>query len=116
MPGYDKTGPMGNGPKTGRGLGVNVTDNQVNGDNTSQCKRMRQRRNIQDGFGGRGCGRRQGAGSGRGQSRNQEMNVGMGPGRNCTAQGRKGMGQGRRRAGLRGNGMGQGRIGFVDAK
>ncbi len=95
MPGYDKTGPMGNGPKTGRGLGVSVADNnQEQNGNVLQCNRMRRRRNMQDGTGGRRCGRRQGAGVGKGQGRNQEMNAGMGQGRNRAAQGRKGMGQG----------------------
>ncbi|MBN2635336.1 MAG: DUF5320 domain-containing protein [Prolixibacteraceae bacterium] len=59
MPGFDKTGPMGQGPKTGRGMGRCKNDNENPTDEL--LTRI-----------GRGLGRRQGGNSstpGRGMGR-----------------------------------------------
>ena len=117
MPGCDGTGPMGQGPKTGRGRGMNTADNQVQNSNVPQGNRIRQRRNMEDGFGGRNGGRRQGLGRGQGLGNKQGAGRGRGQGK---GRGMNGMGRGRQGLGCQGigrQGLGrqrQGRIGFVD--
>lgn len=65
MPFRDGTGPDGQGPKTGMGLGPcgSEKDKQPEFDNRP---RWGLRRNLQQGFGGRG-GRGSGRGKGRGR-------------------------------------------------
>lgn len=58
MPFKDGTGPSGEGPKTGRGLGPCNPDPEQNSDNPDMEQGpirpfLRSRRNIQRGFGGR---------------------------------------------------------------
>lgn len=75
MPGGDKTGPSGGGPKTGRGLGY-CADNDQPGYATVQPGQ-----GLGQGFGwgsrGRGGGRS--FGDGRGRGRRNYFNGGFGP-------------------------------------
>ncbi len=64
MPGFDRTGPVGQGPKTGRGLGKCNPDNQDNTNSESFFPRFGLR------F-GRNAGIRSGQGRGRGMGRNR---------------------------------------------
>lgn len=83
MPGYDKTGPMGNGPKTGRGMANHQEQNGTG----QQCNRMRRRRNMGDGSGGRNCGGKLGAG--RGQGKKRRMCSKQETGKGCQRVGQK---------------------------
>lgn len=60
MPGFDKTGPTGEGPRTGRGLGRCGSTNQVQGSEIGRGPRMNRGK-------GSAAGRRAGRGGGRGQ-------------------------------------------------
>ncbi len=65
MPGFDRTGPEGQGPKTGRGLGKCNPDNQ----NATNTGSFFQRLGLRF---GRNAGRRGGqGGQGRGPGRNR---------------------------------------------
>jgi hypothetical protein len=74
MPGGDRTGPQGEGPKTGRGLGY-CNDNNQSGDSASQRARGFGRR------GGRGRSLRRARGAGRGSGRAGSRGKGQGQGR-----------------------------------
>ncbi|WED23817.1 hypothetical protein L3Q72_21530 [Vibrio sp. JC009] len=90
MPGRDGTGPMGNGPKTGRGM--NMAENQQQDKGEFQGMRIRQGRGMGRSMAAddsRGCGRRQGAGRGRGCGRKHAG------GRNQERCGTRGFGRGR---------------------
>ncbi len=69
MPNFDKTGPQGKGPMTGRGLGYCAGHNPGDEDNRPSFGRGygrgRRRR--------RGCGRGLGRGMGRGPAANNDL-------------------------------------------
>lgn len=98
MPRYDKTGPQGNGPRTGRGMGLPTRMSD-----SSSCKRIRRRQRMRNACEeGPNCNRRGNAGAGNSRRAGQSV------------QGSQGM---RRRNNVQGqerNAVGQGRIGFVD--
>jgi hypothetical protein len=64
MPGYDRTGPLGQGPKTGRGAGKCGKAKASPRSNTSQGAGRRPGEGMAAGRGG-GRGRRAGRGRGR---------------------------------------------------
>ncbi len=80
MPGYDKTGPQGQGPMTGRGMGrcrnngdVPANEERIDGESTTLLGLGRGGRPRGGGMGrcrgGRGGGRGMGGGGGRGRGR-----------------------------------------------
>ena len=93
MPGENRRGPMGEGPRTGRGLGrcnyntdandANVTDQQDTTRDFGQGQ-------------GRGMGRGFGRGPGRGPGRGFGRKLGQGPGRGMGRAGGRGFGRGNR--------------------
>lgn len=103
MPRYDKTGPQGNGPRTGRGMGLSRGEDQTHMSAGESCKRLRRRQRMRNACEEEpNCNRR--CNSGAGNSRRAGQSV----------QGSQGM---RRRNNVQGqerNAVGQGRIGFVD--
>jgi len=81
MPGLDRKGPFGEGPKTGRGLGRCNPDNKdkdfTEADETGPGRGNR----FRGGAGpGRGLGRGNGRGGGRGLGRGNGPGRGRGPG------------------------------------
>ena len=72
MPGEDRTGPMGKGPGTGRGLGRCGTPDKQSKDAEGAAENLEKE-------GGWGRGRGEGQGRGRGRGRG----FGRGGGRNC---------------------------------
>lgn len=57
MPGRDRTGPMSNGPLTGRGLGDCKDNEEISKATNGQPARMGLRRNLNCNNKKRGCGR-----------------------------------------------------------
>lgn len=74
MPGEDRKGPMGDGPRTGRGLGRCQTDKP---DTAAEDNRE----DVTGRIPGRGQGRGQGAGRGFGPGAGGGRGRGRGPGR-----------------------------------
>jgi len=65
MPGNDQTGPKGEGPKTGKGLGICAENDQPDTDTPRFFQRIGAR--FRRGIGRRGAGQGQGRNQGRGQ-------------------------------------------------
>ena len=79
MPGEDRKGPMGDGPRTGRGLGRrnnNETGPATPNDQTQADRQLNPGRGR-----GRGLGSGQGRGLGRGPGRGRGRGSGRGSGR-----------------------------------
>ncbi|NAW69725.1 hypothetical protein CAG54_10400 [Vibrio sp. V27_P1S3P104] len=103
MPRYDKTGPQGNGPRTGRSMGLSRGEEQTRMRDGESCKRIRRRQRMRNACqDGPNCNRRDNAGVGNGRRAGQNVQGSQGMRRRTPVQG-----QGR-------NAVGQGRIGFVD--
>lgn len=103
MPRYDKTGPQGNGPRTGRGMGLSRGEDQSRMSDGESWKRIRRRQRMRNACEeGPNCNRRGNAGAGNGRRAGQNVQGSQGMRRRNNVQG-----QGR-------NTVGQGRIGFVD--
>ncbi len=96
MPGHDRTGPQGNGPRTGRGLVTTRGDDQAHNLTGEFCQRRRRRQRMGDVCEERSYGRRRGdMESGRGFSARQNMQGkrGMKRGNHFQGKGRNRMGQ-----------------------
>jgi len=105
MPRYDKTGPQGNGPRTGCGMGLGRREDQIRiSDDESSCKRIRRRQRIRNVSEERVNCNRRGRHAGTGNCQRAGQNV---QGSQRIRQRINVQGQGR-------NAVGQGRIGFVD--
>lgn len=94
MPGRDRRGPQGEGPRTGRGMGPCGTPKNTDDATTNPVAEENTNRN-EAGFGrglGRGFGRGFGRGAGRGMGRGNDAGLGRG------GAGR-GLGRGGRRRG-----------------
>lgn len=87
MPGLNRTGPFGDGPKTGRGLGRCNPDNKDIEFSAAEVAGLGRSHLFRGGGTGKGPGRRMGRGMGPGAGR------GMGPG--AGRRGRPGRGRGR---------------------
>ncbi|MDD2584089.1 MAG: DUF5320 domain-containing protein [Bacteroidales bacterium] len=77
MPGFNQTGPNGQGPRTGRGLGKckgTPTEDTLRNENDSTFGQGRGPGQGRGMGAGRGMGRGAGAGQGRGMGRNQQNN------------------------------------------
>ena len=93
MPGENKKGPMGEGPRTGRGLGRCNNNTETNEANVPD------QQNTTRDFGpgtGRGMGRGFGRGPGRGPGRGFGRGPGQGPSRGLGRVGGRGFGRGNR--------------------
>lgn len=104
MPRYDQTGPQGNGPRTGRGMGIRRAEQALNSDGET-CKRMRRRQRMRNACEeGSDCNRNGNRVAGKGRRAEQNM------------QGAQGMRRRNNSQGQGSNAMGRGRIGFIDSE
>lgn len=92
MPGFNQTGPMGQGPRTGRGMGkckgTPVEDTTI--DNNTPATGAGQGQGGQGLGRGQGQGRGQGRGQSQGQGRDQGVQAqGLGPGMGKSQQGNR---------------------------